>query len=148
MIFIEKEKIYQVNGVQTYQSEFLPQTTIMIVTDEFPNYETFIPSFEELGYGILIPEKNIILVDGEQLIKMGANSDLLKFIEAHEVAHILLNHNGPRNENEEIEADLGAYLLLKKYGYSDSIKLLIKNFKFRHGMKFSEKLLQKVKNRL
>jgi hypothetical protein len=136
------------DGVQIYRSEFLPETTIMIVTDDFPSYETFVPSFEKLGYGILIPEKNVILVDGEQLIKMGGNSELLKFIEAHEVAHILLNHNGPRDDEEEIEADLGAYLLLKKYGYQDSIKLLIKNFKFRHGIKFSENLLKRVKNRL
>jgi hypothetical protein len=87
-------------------------------------------------------------VDGEQLIKMGSSDGLFKFIEAHEVAHILLGHDGPRNEEEEIEADLGAYLLLKKYGYTDSIKLLLRNFKFRHGVKFDESDLEKVKNRL
>ena len=135
-------------GAHTYKSEFLPDVTIMIVTNEFPHYETLIPSFEELGYGFMVPNKNLIIVDGEQLIKMGSSDGLFKFIEAHEVAHILLGHDGPRNEEEEIEADLGAYLLLKKYGHTDSIKSLLRNFKFRHGVKFDESDLEKVKNRL
>lgn len=135
-------------GAHTYKSEFLPDVTIMIVTNEFPHYETLIPSFEELGYGFMVPNKNLIIVDGEQLIKMGSSDGLFKFIEAHEVAHILLGHDGPRDEQEEIEADLGAYLILKKYGYNDSIKLLLRNFKFRHGVKFDDLDLEKVKNRL
>ena len=136
------------DGVQTYRSEFLPEITIMILTNESDHYEIFKPKFEELGYGFMSPDFNVIFVDGEQLIEMGADPNLFKFIEAHEISHHLLNHTGPRSEDDEIEADLGAYLLLKKYGYSDSIKLLIKNFKFRHGVKFSENLLKKVKNRL
>lgn len=136
------------DGVQTYQSEFLPETLIMIVTDDSPLYQNLIPNFEELGYGFMIPEKNVIVIDGEKLIEMGGKPELFKFIEAHEVAHILLNHSGPRDDEEEIEADLGAFLLLQKYGYLDSIKLLIRNFKFRHGVKFDESLLEKVKNRL
>lgn len=136
------------NGSHTYKSEFLPDVTIMIVTDEFPYYETLIPRFEELGYGFMVPNKNLIIVDGEQLIKMGSTDGLFKFIEAHEVAHILLGHDGPRDENEELEADLGAYLILKKFGYDESIKLLLKNFKFRHGVKFNVSDLEMVKNRL
>jgi hypothetical protein len=82
------------------------------------------------------------------LVNEGPNDSLFKFIEAHEVAHILLGHDGPRNEQEEIEADLGAYLILTKWGYKDSIKMLLKNFRFRHGVKFDEKMLDNVKNRL
>ncbi len=84
------------DGVQTYRSEFLPETMIMIVTDDSPLYQNLIPNFEELGYGFVIPEKNVILIDGEKLIEMGGEPELFKFIEAHEVAHILLNHSGPR----------------------------------------------------
>lgn len=136
------------DGVQTYQSEFLPEVLIMIVTDDSDLYQNLIPQFQNLGYGFMIPDKNVIIVDGEKLIEMGGKPEIFKFIEAHEVAHILLGHSGPRDEEEEIEADLGAYLLLKKYGYVDSIKMLVKQFKFRHGVKFDETLLDKVKNRL
>jgi len=136
------------DGIQTYQSEFLPETIIMIVTDDSPFYENLVPKFQEFGYGFLVPDKDVIVIDGEKLIDLGAKSELFKFIEAHEVAHILLGHNGPRNNNEEFEADLGAYLLLSQYGYNESLKLLVKNFKFRHGIKFNNSMLDKVKNRL
>jgi Zn-dependent peptidase ImmA (M78 family) len=136
------------NGAYTYSSQFLPNVTIMIVTDEYPQYEDYKPIFQKLGYGFMIPNKDIIVIDGEVLVEQGPDDTLFKFIEAHEVAHILLNHDGPRNEQEEIEADLGAYLILNKWGYKDAIKMLLKNFKFRHGVKFDEKMLDSIKNRL
>ena len=136
------------NGAYTYSSQFLPNVTIMIVTDEYPQYEDYKPIFQKLGYGFMIPNKDIIVIDGEVLVEQGPDDSLFKFIEAHEVAHILLNHDGPRNEQEEIEADLGAYLILNKWGYKDAIKMLLKNFKFRHGVKFDEKMLDIIKNRL
>jgi hypothetical protein len=136
------------DGIQTYKSEFLPEIVILIVTNDSDYYETLKPKFDELGYGFMSPDNNVIFVDGEQLIEMGADPNLFKFIEAHEVSHHLLGHDGPRSEDDEIEADLGAYILLKNHGYTDSIKLLIKNFKFRHGVKFDESLLEKVKNRM
>lgn len=136
------------NGAYTYSSQFLPNVTIMIVADEYPQYEDYKPIFQKLGYGFMIPNKDIIVIDGEVLVEQGPDDSLFKFIEAHEVAHILLNHDGPRNEQEEIEADLGAYLILNKWGYKDAIKMLLKNFKFRHGVKFDEKMLDSIKNRL
>jgi len=136
------------NGAYTYSSQFLPNVTIMIVTDEYPQYEDYKPIFQKLGYGFMIPNKDVIVIDGEVLVDQGPDDSLFKFIEAHEVAHILLNHDGPRNEQEEIEADLGAYLILNKWRYKDAIKMLLKNFKFRHGMKFDEKMLDSIKNRL
>jgi hypothetical protein len=70
----------------------------------------------------------------------------MKFIEAHEIAHLLLGHNGPRSEKDEIEADLGAYILLKKNEMSTD--RLEDEFDSRHGMPFSEDLLDMVKYRL
>ena len=136
------------NGSYTYKSQFLPHVTIMIVTDEYPGYEDLRPIFDQLGYGFMVPNKDTIIIDGEILVNEGPDDSLFKFIEAHEVAHILLGHDGPRDEQEEIEADLGAYLILTKWGYKDSIKMLLKNFRFRHGVKFDEKMLDNVKNRL
>ena len=47
---------------------------------------------------------------------------------------------------DEIDADLGAYILLKKAGRNDSIKVLLRQFKNRHGIKFDQNLLERVKN--
>jgi hypothetical protein len=99
--------------------------------------------FEEYGYGFMIPNKNLVIIDGENILE-NFNVDTLKFIEAHEIAHVILGHDGPRIEEDELDADLGAYLLLKEKGYVNSIKSLLKNFKQRHGIKFEENLLKRV----
>lgn len=129
----------------TFKSQFDPNITIVIILSDHPQYEQVKPMFDEYGYGFMVPGQNLIIIDGEQFID-NFNSDVLKFIEAHEVAHFMLDHNGPRDDEDEMDADLGAYLLLKKIDAIDSIKLLVKHFKNRHGVKFDEKLLERVKN--
>jgi hypothetical protein len=127
-----------------YESEFLPKVGIAVIFEEDKQYETMKPLFDEFGYGFMIPTSNLVVIDGEQLMDSRGNN-LLKFIEAHEVSHIVMGHNGPRNEEEEIDADLGAYILLEKYGYIDDIKVLLREFKNRHGIKFEPSLLERVK---
>lgn len=128
-----------------FNSEFIPEVQIAVILDEHPQYAELKPLFDEFGYGFMVPGKNLIIIDGEQFID-NFSSDVLKFIEAHEVSHIILGHDGPRNNDEEMDADLGAYILLQKVGRQDSIKTLLKHFKERHGVKFDEKLLDRVKN--
>ena len=131
----------------TYKSEFIPEVLISIVLSDNPNYEKLEPIFKELGYGFMVPNQNLIIIDGEQLIN-NFDSDVLKFIEAHEVSHILLNHSGPRNEKEELEADLGAYVILKHYGHKKPLELLLKHFEDRHGMEFDESMIPEISNKL
>ena len=128
----------------SYNSEFLPEITIAVVFSDNPQYDKLKPMFKEYGYGFMVPNKKLIIIDGEQIIN-NFNTDILKFIEAHEIAHIMLNHDGPSNEEEELDADLGAYILLKQKDKMGSIKSLIKHFKQRHGIKFDENLLKRVK---
>ena len=127
-----------------YNSEFLPSVQIAVVTDEDTQYEQLKPFFDEFGYGFMVPGKNLVIIDGEQFIN-NFGADVLKFIEAHEISHVIMGHDGPRSEDEEIDADLGAYILLKQSGKNDSIKVLLKQFKNRHGIKFNENLLERVK---
>lgn len=125
-----------------YESEFLPNVQIAVVSEDNSQYQDLKPLFDEYGYGFMVPGKNLIVIDGEQV----ENFDVLKFIEAHEVSHIIMGHDGPRNEDDEIDADLGAYILLKQSGKNESLKKLLKYFKTRHGIKFDENLLERVKN--
>lgn len=129
----------------TFKSQFDPNITIVILLSEHPQYEQVKPMFEEYGYGFMVPGQNLIIIDGEQFVD-NFDADVLKFIEAHEIAHFILDHDGPRDDEDEMDADLGAYLLLKKIDAIDSIKLLLRHFKNRHGVKFDEKLLDRVKN--
>jgi hypothetical protein len=128
-----------------YNSEFLPNVQIAIVFEENPQYADLKPLFDEYGYGFMVPGKNLVIIDGEQFID-NFNADVLKFIEAHEISHIIMGHDGPRSEEDEMDADLGAYILLQQSGKTDSIKTLLKHFKDRHGVRFSEDLLDRVKN--
>lgn len=125
----------------TYKSEFIPEVVISIILSDNPNYEKLKPIFDQLGYGFMVPNQNLIIIDGEQFID-NFDSDVLKFIEAHEIAHIIMGHDTDRNEDDEIDADLGAYFLLKKH--NKSVDPLINNFYDRHGIDFDEKLLKRV----
>jgi hypothetical protein len=58
----------------------------------------------------------------------------------------MLKHSGPRNEKDEIEADLLAYKLLK--GKELSTQRLVDEFEFRHGVEFSEDLLSMIEDRI
>jgi Zn-dependent peptidase ImmA (M78 family) len=127
-----------------YNSEFLPNIQIAIVFEENPQYKELKPLFDEYGYGFMVPGKNLVIIDGEQFID-NFNADVLKFIEAHEISHIIMGHDGPRSDDDEMDADLGAYILLKKSGKTDSIKTLLKQFRNRHGIRFNEDLLDRVK---
>lgn len=129
----------------SYNSEFLPEITIAVVFSDSPQYENLIPFFEEYGYGFLVPNKNLVVIDGENILE-NFDSNVLKFIEAHEIAHIMLGHDGPRNNEEELDADLGAFILLNNKGKQESIKHLLNNFEDRHGISFDENLLKRVKN--
>ena len=135
----------QENEPLLYNSEFLPSVSIAVVFEENPQYEQLKPFFQDYGYGFMVPGKNLVVIDGEQLVN-GLGREVLKFIEEHEISHIIMGHDGPRSEEDEIDADLGAYILLKQAGKTDSIKTLLKQFKNRHGIKFEEKLLDRVKN--
>lgn len=130
-----------------YKSEFLPEVTIVVVFVEDPLYSKAKKYFDEYGYGFMVPNKNLVIIDGDVLIDEG-DIGVLKFIEAHEVSHILLNHSGPRDEREELEADLGAYIILKHYGYEKSVDLVLKHFKERHGIEFNEELLPEISKKL
>ena len=121
-----------------YNSEFLTDVIVVVVFNDDPLYSQVKPFFEEYGFGFMVPGKNFMIIDGEILVDEPDAKDILKFIEAHEVAHIMLGHDGPRNPKDEIEADLKALDLLNKNGYDKSISILLDKFEERHGLKFND----------
>lgn len=130
-----------------YCSKFLNDVTVVVVFNDDPLYSQVKPMFEQYGFGFVVPEQNLMIIDGEILVGEPNGNDVLKFIEAHEVSHILLGHK-TGNEQEEIEADLGAYLLLKDNGFDKSVEILINSFKERHGVEFNENMLEDIENKI
>lgn len=133
------------NSMLTYKSHFLPEINIHVVFEDNENYEGLKNLFDEYGFGFYFPEFKTIIIDGEVFVD---NPDMdindLKFVEAHEIAHLMLNHKGDRSESDEIDADLGAYILLKRQGIST--ERLIDKFFERHGIEFNENLLTRIKD--
>jgi predicted Zn-dependent protease len=121
-----------------YRSEFLNDVTVVVVFNDNPLYSQVKGFFEQYGFGFMVPGQNLMIIDGEILVGEPDAKDILKFIEAHEVAHILLKHDGPRNEKDEIDADMMALNLLVAKGYDKSIKILLDKFQERHGVDFNE----------
>ena len=121
-----------------YRSEFLNDVTVVVVFNDDPLYSQVKPFFDQYGFGFMVPGKNLMIIDGEILVGKSDAKDILKFIEAHEVGHILLKHDGPRNEKDEINADLKALVLLIEKGYDKSISLLLNHFMERHGVEFED----------
>lgn len=132
--------------ILSYYSRFFPSVNIMIVFKDYDDYNVLEPLFDEYGYGFYSPEDKTIIINGEEFIDSNLTFDDLAFVEAHEVSHLILNHNGPRSNEDEIEADLGAYILLQKHNIPTD--RLVDEFYNRHGVNFDEKLTKKVSKKL
>jgi hypothetical protein len=127
-----------------YYSEFNPNITTYIFYETDSEYPVLKNHFEKQGFGFMIPGTSVIIIDGEKV----KNNDLLKWVEAHEISHHMLNHSSEYDSNEEIDADLGAYVLLEKYSYSDSCELVKKFFTDRHGIEFPNNRISEITKKL
>jgi Zn-dependent peptidase ImmA (M78 family) len=127
------------DGLITYSSIFKPEIKILVIFKNNENYENLITIFNEYGYGFYVPNQELIIINGEIFLNSNdLTMDDLRFIEAHEISHLLLNHDGPRSEKDEMDADIGAYMLLTRHNIST--ERLVGEFEFRHNVKFDEKL--------
>jgi hypothetical protein len=114
---------------KTYFSEFKSDVAVAILTKDDYRYEVMKPLFEQCGFGFAETSSGCVFVDGE--VKLNKNE--IKWVEAHEVAHILLKHTKDRNDKDEFDADSLAYKLLLKNGYKKSAQLIKQHSIERHG---------------
>jgi hypothetical protein len=132
-----------------YKSKFEPNVTVFLLFKENEMYDEIKPLFDVYGYGFASASDNLVFLDGEVVTSdEQVDEDVLRFIEAHEVSHILLGHTTERNDDDEMDADLGAYVLLKKFNFPESIEILEDNFESRHGVKFKKSLTQRVSDKI
>ena len=131
----------------SYQSIFLDDVNISVIFKENENYDMMTRLFDKYGFGFYYPKTKTIMIDGELFVDTDLTFDDLRFVEAHEVSHLILGHIGcNRYDEDEIDADLIAYLLLKKQGLSTD--RLTSTFKERHGIEFTKDLLNDFQSKL
>lgn len=137
------------SDIVNYKSQFEPTVDVFLLFKENEIYDKMKPLFDEFGYGFASAEDRMVFLDGES-VTTGEQVDenALRFIEAHEVSHVLLDHSAERNDEDEMDADLGAYILLANKGFKNSIDILIDNFEGRHGVKFKKSLTQRVSDKI
>lgn len=123
-----------------YLSKFIPDVVTTIIFKDDPEYDIAEKHFKVCGFGFMVPDGNHIIIDGEKLI----NQDLLYWIEAHEASHYLLNHTSEYDPQEEIEADLGAYILMRNFGYDSACELVVTHFNQRHKIDFPKEQLIEI----
>lgn len=110
-----------------FQSEFNTDILVYIASKKDPWYKSFNPLFEEYGFGFI--KDNVCMINGG----INLSEDILKWIEAHEVAHYILGHKEEKNPKDELEADTLAYQLLSQKGYHKSAQLVKEKSIERHG---------------
>ena len=115
---------------KTYFSEFKDDVAVAIVTKDDYRYEVLRPLFEQFGFGFAETSSGCVFIDSE--VKL--TKDELRWVEAHEVAHIILKHKmGDRNTEDEFMADVYAHRLLLEKGYIKAAELISEHSIERHG---------------
>ena len=114
-----------------FVSEFDNKVSVAIIGKNDYRYDILKPAFDKFGFGFMIPNEDVVFINGT----LGLNKHILKWIEAHEIAHFFFGHTKV-NPNDEIEADRLAYLMLDGKGYHKAAKLVKAKFKERHGIEF------------
>jgi hypothetical protein len=119
---------------KTFFSEFRSDIAVAILSKEDYRYEVMKPLFEQCGFGFAETSSGCVFIDGE--VKL--SKDELRWVEAHEVAHILLKHTKDRNDGDEVAADMFAIILLLDKGYKKAAQLVESKFEERHKRKYYE----------
>ena len=115
---------------KTYFSEFRSDIAVAILSKDDYRYDVMKPLFEQCGFGFAETSSGCVFIDGE--VKL--TKDELKWVEAHEVAHIILKHKmGDRNTEDEFMADVYASRLLLERGYGKAAELISEHSIERHG---------------
>ena len=115
----------------SFDSRIDPAFNVLVIYKESQTYPLIKASLVSLdnSIGALLPGHNIILIDGERVNEEGLSDDHLLAIEAHEIAHAMLGHEGERNQTHELEADELAIEILDSMNKKDAASLLRERMK-------------------
>jgi hypothetical protein len=113
-------------GIISFGSRIDPRFKVLVIYKESMAYPIVRKNLESLddSIGALMPGEGIIIIDGERVQKEGLTDNHLLAIEAHEIAHERLGHDGERNQAHEEEADELAIKILDSFSRKEAAALL------------------------
>ena len=113
-------------SIVSYNSVINPQYQVFVVfadSEQYTEIKEALTSMNKSIGALWVGTKNIF-IDGERVIEEGIDKDQLVAIEAHEIAHSMLNHEAGLDAQSEKEADLLAIALLETFGYRRSAQFI------------------------
>jgi len=118
-------------GIVSFGSRIDPRFKVLVIYKESMTYPLIKESLDFLdnSIGALMPGQEIIIIDGERVQEEGLTDDHLLAIEAHEIAHEILGHEGERNQTHEEEADELAIQILDSFSRKEAAALLRERMK-------------------
>ena len=126
-------------AIVSYNSVINPKYQVFVVFKESEQYPALIEMLTSMNNSIgalWVGTKNIF-VDGERVIEEHIDKDQLVAIEAHEIAHSMLNHEAGLDAQAEKEADLLAIALLETFGYRRSAQFIKDRIKELYGIDYT-----------
>ena len=125
------------------KSKFNTSHTVVYIEETDEKYPALKRHFKK--HGLAFKQGNFIFFDMPTIRKNNYDDKThMTFIEAHEIAHTVLNHT-QSSKQIEAEADFLAVLLCKDMNYNKSSKLGQSYFHERNGISF-EKFQKKYGN--
>ena len=129
-------------GIISGKSKIDKSFKMFIVYPECGDYNTvFKPLFTSHGIGFLIPGKKQMYIDGVQMENL--TKDHFLAIQAHEISHYKLKHEGNYSEENELEADVEGYKILVDMNHKKAAQILrqrIKDFYGNKGLKMLDEI--------
>jgi len=122
-------------GIVSFGSRIDSRFKVLVIYKESVAYSLVKSSLADLdnSIGALMPGQEIILIDGERVNEEGLSDNHLLAIEAHEIAHEMLGHEGERNQDHEEEADELAIKILDSFSRKEAAALLRERVKSLRG---------------
>lgn len=127
-------------GIVAYNSKINPDFQVFVVYSDSNQYSEIKEYLTKLNnsIGALMTGTKNIFIDGERVTDDNIDSDQLLAIEAHEIAHSMLGHEGGVDETSEKEADLLAISLLDMDGHNRAAGFLKDRLKELYNIDYSQ----------
>ena len=140
---MKKYNLTESLGEAAWHSELDPEWVVLIVWPDDENYRGYSRIFSQLGIAFADVSGKVIFIDGVAVENENLTKDHIISIEAHEIAHLVLEHRESArfesyDERQEQEADWFGIRLLDLMGYPKAAKILEKRFKDQYGIPSSK----------
>lgn len=124
---------------KVYQSELNSEFSVHILYNGHPDYAVIKEDLDKIkSVGALWVGTKDIYIDGESIIDNNIDEDQILALEAHEIAHSMLNHAAGIDPQSEIEANLFAIAMLGMDGYERASEYLKEKLLADSGISYED----------